>query len=311
MVSSLRYGSGALVRGVRGEDLRGLPIFNTLKGAGSVAKMEERRGIAIGWRMALAHGVGLGDTLSLISPQGPETAFGTAPRVRAYPIVAIFNVGMSEYDTNVVYMSLSEAQDFFLVPSGVTAIDVRLKDPDDVDRVVAEVSPLLPGTRVLSWKQTNHTFFAALAVERNVMFLILTLITLVAALNMVSGLILLVKDKGHSIAILRTMGATRGAVLRIFFMTGALIGVLGTLVGVVLGVLVCAYIEEIRRFFAWVSGADIFSAEVYYLSTLPARMDVLETVLIVLMGLGLSFLATLYPAWRAARLEPAQALRYE
>jgi lipoprotein-releasing system permease protein len=237
---------------------------------------------------------------------------GTTPLLRSYPIVAVFEIGMSEYDANVAYMPLAEAQEYFQSEDGVSAIEIMVDRPDDIDAYLKPLNDAARGRlQFVTWKRTNETFFNALEVERNVMFLILTLIILVAALNIVSGLIMLVKDKGRDIAILRTMGATSGAVLRIFFMTGAAIGSLGTLAGLLLGVVVCGNIEEIRQFLSALTRRELFSPELYYLSRLPAEMDLQQTAAIVAMALALSFLATLYPAWRAARLDPVEALRNE
>lgn len=219
---------------------------------------------------------------------------------------------MSEYDSAFVFMPLTEAQAYFNRAGDVTAIEVYTDDPDRIDSFRKAVTnaagrPIY----MVDWRQRNATFFNALQVERNVMFLILTLIVLVAALNIVSGLIMLVKDKGSDIAILRTMGATQGAIMRVFLITGAAIGVVGTGVGFVIGVIVCAYIEDIRRFLSWLTNTELFSPELYFLSQLPAHMNVKETTAVVVMALGLSLLATLYPSWRAARLDPVEALRYE
>jgi len=219
---------------------------------------------------------------------------------------------MSEYDNVFVFMPLSEAQAYFNRPGDVSAIEVYTDNPDQIDnyrRLINEGAgrPVF----LVDWRQRNATFFNALQVERNVMFLILTMIVLVAALNIVSGLIMLVKDKGHDIAILRTIGATKGAVLRVFFITGASIGVVGTLVGFALGLVICLNIEEIRRFLSWLSSTELFSPELYYLSQMPADIDSGETITVLIMALVLSFIATLYPAWRAARLDPVEALRYE
>jgi lipoprotein-releasing system permease protein len=209
-------------------------------------------------------------------------------------------------------MPFAEAQDYFQIDNAASAIEIMVAKPDEVDSYIGPLNVAARGhLQFVTWKTTNQTFFNALQVESNVMFLILTLIILVAALNIVSGLIMLVKDKGHDIAILRTMGATSGAVLRIFFMTGAAIGTLGTLAGVGLGVVICQNIEEIRQFLSALTQRELFSPELYYLSRLPADMDLHQTVAIALMSLGLSFLATLYPSWRAARLDPVEALRYE
>jgi lipoprotein-releasing system permease protein len=211
-----------------------------------------------------------------------------------------------------MFMPLAEAQRYFSKPDSITVLEVVLDSPDEVSALGPKIIEA-GGTSVYisDWRQRNATFFTALQVERNVMFLILTLIVLVAALNIISGLIMLVKDKGHDIAILRTMGATRAAVMRIFFITGASIGVVGTLAGLALGVLVCLNIERIREFIAWVTDTELFSPELYYLSQLPAEMDTGETASVVIMALLLSILATLYPSWRASRLDPVEALRYE
>jgi len=219
---------------------------------------------------------------------------------------------MSEYDAAFVFMPLTEAQAYFNRPKDVTAIEIYTDNPDKIDdyrRRVADAAgrPIF----MIDWRQRNSTFFNALEVERNVMFLILTLIVLVASLNIVSGLIMLVKDKGSDIAILRTMGATQGAIMRVFLITGAAIGVVGTLVGFLLGLVICLNIESIRQFISWVTNTELFSPELYFLSKLPADVSVGETAAVVIMALALSFLATLYPSWRAARLDPIEALRYE
>jgi lipoprotein-releasing system permease protein len=219
---------------------------------------------------------------------------------------------MSEYDSSILFMPLNEAQLYFNQPDSVTVLEVVLDSPDEVGALTPQiVTAGGPSIYISDWRQRNATFFTALQVERNVMFLILALIVLVAALNIVSGLIMLVKDKGHDIAILRTMGATRGAVMRIFFITGASIGIVGTLAGFLLGVLVCLNIERLRELIGWITDTDLFAPELYYLSQLPAEMDTGETVSVVVMALALSIIGTLYPSWRASRLDPVEALRYE
>jgi lipoprotein-releasing system permease protein len=234
------------------------------------------------------------------------------PRIKTYRVLAVFEIGMSEYDSTFVFMPLSEAQAYFNRANDVTSIEVYTTNPDNIDefrKAVTEAAgrPVF----LVDWRQRNSTFFNALQVERNVMFLILTLIVLVAALNIISGLIMLVKDKGSDIAILRTMGASQGSIMRVFLITGASIGVVGTLVGFLVGTLICLNIESIRQFLSWMTNTELFSPELYFLSKLPAEMDVGETFAVVLMALTLSFLATLYPSWRAARLDPVEALRYE
>lgn len=305
-------GTGALVRGLREEDLAKLKLVSDNIKQGTLQGFDQGGGVAIGTRMAENLGLSIGDTLRVISPDGDVTPFGVNPRVKAYPIVAIFEIGMSEYDASIVMMPLSEAQLFFNQEGKVQSLEIFVDNPDKVDAMRAPVEEVAARQiSMVDWRQRNQTFFSALQVERNVMFMILTLIVLVAALNIISGLIMLVKDKGRDIAILRTMGATRGAVMRIFLMTGAAIGVTGTLAGVVLGVVVCLNVERIREFFSWLSGTTLFNPELYFLSTLPAKMDVGETFSVIAMALVLSFIATILPAWRAAKLDPVEALRYE
>ena len=305
-------GTGALVRGIRSEDLTKLKSVSDHVVSGDMVGFASGQGVLVGSRLARQLGLTVGDQITLTAPDGDVTPFGVNPRVKAYTISGIFEVGMSEYDSSVVFMPLEEAQVFFNAEGIVEKIELFITNPDDVDQLRPMIEEAAGRQIFLTdWRQVNATFFSALQVERNTMFMILTLIVLVAALNIISGLIMLVKDKGSDIAILRTMGATSGAIMRIFFMTGAAIGVVGTFAGVILGVLVCLNIESIRQFFSWISGTVIFNPEVYFLSKLPAQMNLGETVSVIVMALTLSFLATIFPAWRASRLDPVQALRYE
>ena len=312
LASSPFNSGGVLVRGIRLEDLEKLPSIAKNIKQGTLKGFDEGKGLAIGRRLADELSLRAGDNITLVAPRGAVTPMGTMPRIKIYKIAAVFEIGMSEYDSAFVFMPLKEAQAYFNRAGDVTAIEVYTQDPDHVDQYRKAVQdaaqrPIF----MIDWRQRNATFFTALQVERNVMFLILTLIVLVAALNIVSGLIMLVKDKGQDIAILRTMGATQGAIMRVFLITGAAIGVVGTLVGFLLGVVVSLNIESLRQFMSWLTSTDLFSPELYFLSHLPADMDTSETVAVVVMALTLSLLATLYPSWRAARLDPVEALRYE
>ncbi len=312
LASSPFSSAGVLVRGVRARDLAKLPsIVNNIK-QGTLEGFDEGQGVAIGRRLAEQLSIRAGDNVTLVAPRGAVTPMGTTPRIKVYKVAAVFEIGMSEYDAAFVFMPLPEAQLYFNRSGDVTAIEVYTADPDKIDRFRRLVNDAAGRTIfMVDWRQRNATFFNALQVERNVMFLILTLIVLVAALNIVSGLIMLVKDKGHDIAILRTIGATQGAVMRIFLITGASIGVIGTLMGFLVGTLVCLNVESIRQFMSWLTNTELFSPELYFLSKLPAEMDTGETAAVVVMALTLSLLATLYPSWRAARLDPVEALRYE
>ena len=303
---------GQYVRGMSIDDLKKLPALSNNIRQGSLDALANKKTIAIGSRLAENYGLELGGRLSLISPRGTVTPFGTTPRVVRYKIGAIFELGLSDYDLNVVFMEYGALASLLArdIQSGVIEFDVA--DPDRVDETTLALTQTLgPGFRVSDWRRNNATLAGALEVERNVMFMILTLILLVAALNIISGMVMLVRDKGRDIAILRSMGASSGLVLRVFFITGASVGVFGTIFGVGLGALFCAYIEEVRQFLIWVTGAELFPAEIYFLDKMPATIVWADVLRIVTMALLLSFLSTLYPAWRAARLSPVEAFRYE
>ncbi len=309
--SSSYNGSGVLVRGVRGSDVAKIEAIAGNIRQGSLNGFEESNGAAIGKRLAEHLSLQVGDTITLATPKGATTPFGTAPRIKGYQVSAIFELGMSEFDATLVYMPLAEAQAFFNREDDVSVIEVFLDDADKVDdaRQAIEMGAERP-VLLTDWRQRNRTFFAALEVERNVMFIILTLIVLVATLNIVSGLIMLVKDKSSDIAILRTMGATSGAVMRVFLITGASIGVLGTLAGFLLGLVLAANIQSIQEFVSWMLNKQLWDPTLRFLSQIPAEINAAEVAAVVGMTIVLSLLATLYPSWRAARLDPVQALRY-
>ncbi len=312
MVTARGVAQGAVVRGIRAEDLKKRKIITDNIKGGSLEAFRGQGNIIIGQRMAQKMGVGVGDKITLISPKGNTTAFGTVPRMRAYTVAATFQIGMYEYDSSFIFMPLPAAQVYFKHPNAVSNLEVFVNDPDDAVAIGRDVSSALKGrARIHDWQRVNASFFNAIQVERNVMFLILTLIILVAAFNIISSLIMLVKDKGKDIAILRTMGATRGTIMRVFFIAGASVGTIGTMAGFGLGMAFTNNIEGIRQWIQGLTGTDLFAAEIYFLSKLPAVVNPAEVIAVVLMGLGLSFLATLYPAWRAARIDPAEALRYE
>ena len=312
MISTQQNTLGALVRGLSEDSLKKLPLVAGNVRYGTLDGFDSQEGIAIGTRLANLLGVNLGDSVSLVAPKGASTPFGTTPRIKRYPISVIFELGMSEYDKTMVFMPLPESQRYFSRGAEVDVLEVMLASPDAVDGMIAPLRAAGgPSLHFSDWRKRNETFFNVLEVERNVMFIILSLIVLMAALNIISGIMMLVKEKSRDIAILRTMGATKGAIMRVFLITGASIGIVGTIAGLALGIVFCWNIEAMRQGLQSLLGTKLMDPQVYYLTRLPARPDVWETTWIVIMALVLSVLATLYPSWRASRLDPVEALRYE
>ena len=311
LISQNGAARGAMLRGMNPADMGSKPGLAAKITDGFLPELNSEK-ILIGVRMAENLRLKVGDRLNLLSPAGNVTPFGTMPRSKSYIVGGIFDVGMYEYDSNFIYMPLAPAQEFLNMEGRVNTLEITTKDPNKTAPLVKEIKMRLGGEyRVQDWQSVNGSYFNALQVERNVMFLILTLIIIVAAFNIISGMIMLVKDKGRDIAILRTMGASKANVLKVFILTGATIGVVGTLGGLILGVSFALNIETIRQFLQSLTGTELFSAEIYYLTRLPAKIEWHEVIGVTGMALVLSFLATLYPAWRAARLSPVEALRYE
>jgi len=312
MVTAGGSASGALVRGLRPEDLAKRKIIAEGVLNGALSNFGEEDGILVGSKLAGRLRVGPGDVLNLVAPQGSISPFGSVPRMRGYRIVGLFEVGMFEYDNSMIFMPMPAAQLFFQLPDAVSNLEVTVADPDEARGIGTEIRQALgPDARVFDWQQSNATFVNALEVERNVMFLILTLIIVVAAFNIISSLIMLVKDKGRDIAVLRAMGATRGMIMRIFFLSGSAVGFAGTIAGFLLGLVFSLNVESIRSALQTLTGTKLFPDEIYFLSRLPAEVDPGEVATVVLMALGLSMLATIFPSRRAAKLHPAEALRYE
>jgi lipoprotein-releasing system permease protein len=308
--------SGAVVRGLDPADVARLPIIagnivrGTMNGFGDGENGGDR--VLVGEKLADTLGVTAGDPISIISPTGAATIMGATPTRKTYNVDGLFSVGMSEYDQTFIYMPLAQAQLLFGRDAAFDFIEVNFDDPDRAPELRNALTVAAgQGALVTDWTQKNRAYFTALAVERNVMRYIFMFIVALAALNIISGLVMLVKNKGRDIAILRTMGAGQGAILRIFFMAGATIGLAGTFFGLAIGVLFCLNIETIQSFVEWVSGVQVFNADIYFLAHVPAKIDWLEVAMVAAWALGSSFLFTLLPAWRASRLDPVEALRFE
>lgn len=305
--------SGALVRGIRPVDIAGHPSLRSNIVHGKLDNFKNDSDIVIGNRFAERFGLSVGDKITLIAPSHRVTAFGAVPRLKRFRIQAVFQIGMYEYDSSFLFVTLNAARTFFRTGVGkISNLEIMLTSPSLVQGVKSQISSKagVP-VSILDWQKTNASFFNAIQVERNVMFLILTLIIVVAAFNVISGLIMMVNDKGRDIAILRTMGATRGMIMRIFLLSGMAVGFIGTIVGFMFGLAFSLNIETIRRWLETFTNTELFQAEIYFLSQLPAKVDPIEVATVTGMALSLSFLATLYPSWRAARLDPVEALRYE
>jgi len=331
--------TGVSVRGITAASVDKLKLLKNGAVLGGWNGWDAGQGVAIGQRLAEKLGITVGDPITIVNPNGPTTPFGRTPNIRSYPVSVIFNLGMVEFDSFYVYMPMQAAQKYFkqyedVLKPGVeppapdatdeqinaayqrnwiaTAVEVFIDDPDNVDAVRKRIQDQVDRPLILyDWQQRNETFFSALQVERVVMFVILSMIIVVAAFNIISSLVMLVKDKGSDIAILRTMGATRGSIMRVFSITGTAIGVAGTLAGLILGLVVASNAEALRSFISNLTNVPIFPPEVFFLSSLPSKIDPTEVSVVAGLALGLSFLATLYPAWRAAQYDPVEALRYE
>jgi lipoprotein-releasing system permease protein len=311
MANNRENTTGVDVYGISAEDIMGIPrVAHADQSQGDVAQLEH--GIAIGSGVAQALGVGIGDKIKLISPNGVKTAFGTSPRVNIYPVVYIFTAGRYDIDRTRVYLPFAEAQMFFNREGVADEIEVMVDDPERIDeRSVEFLNAGGPHTLLWTWKDRSGSFLRALQIEDNVMFVIMGVLVLIAAMNIISGLIMLVKNKGRDIGILRTMGLTEGSVLRVFFICGALVGILGTLFGVILGCLFAIYIDPIFSFVNYVAGGGVWDPSIRGIYNLPAKLVWSDVMSAVILSLGLSFLVTIFPARRAARLNPVEALRYE
>ena len=310
MITAEDNQSGIMVRGIREIDFDKVALLNKGYQGDNIINFDGAN-IILGWRLANRLGVHTGDELTLISSKANLTAFGSMPKMKSYTVLGTFDSGMSEYDSNMVFLPLKEAQKLF-GQKGISQMEIFVENVTEIQDILDTAFDKVPETvHLYDWRHTNQAFFNAVEVERNVMFLILTLIIIVAAFNMISGLIMLVQDKAKDIAVLRTMGLSRGAVQRVFLLAGLTVGAVGTLAGVGLGLAFCYNIDSIKNWLEGLSGRELFSAEIYFLSHLPAKVDLPEVALIAGMSLALAFLATLYPSWKASKTDPVEALRYE
>jgi len=311
MLTTEQGQAGVMVRGMSQQDFSQHGVLKEKYHGENLVNFDKGT-VILGWRLAARLGVHIGDKITFISPKANLTAFGSMPKMKSYMVIGTFDSGMSEYDGNYVFMPLFEAQKFFGMKEVVSHLEVFAKDLSLAESALNETFDAVADKgQVYDWRHTNQAFFNAVEVERNVMFLILTLIIIVAAFNMISGLIMLVQDKGKDIAVLRTMGMSRGAVQRVFLLAGLVVGFVGTLAGVILGLAFSYNIDSIKNWLEGLSGKELFSAEIYFLSHLPAKVELIEVIWVAVMSLALAFLATLYPSWKASKTDPVEALRYE
>jgi len=312
LVSNENRSSGALVRGLEKTDLLNRSLISNNIITGSLKDYNNHNSVIVGSRLAAALGVFTNDNITLISPQGTITALGSIPRLKTYKIIGIFEVGHFQYDRSFIFMSLNEAQRYFRSGDIVSKIEVFVDNPDKLQVPSQSIRDILNADLTMfDWQEENHSIFSALKVQKNVMFLIVMLIVLVAAFNIISSLIMMVKDKGSAIAILRTVGAPKAMIMRIFLIAGTSVGLAGTIFGTIAGLIFTYYISSIQSFIENMSGTKLFSPEIYYFSHLPCKVVTGEVIMVILISLGLSILATLYPSWRASRLDPVVALRYD
>ena len=311
MATSQSDNSGVIVRGMTAADLKKKPIVYESMNDEELDNFKEGKGVILGISLAQKLNVRIGDAIKIVAPDSTNTVIGNIPRIKTFPVIGLFDVGLYQYNSSTIFMPLSDAQIFFKKYDAVTEIEIMLKNPEQLQSIKKQISPLVgDDVKLIDWQKSQEKFFKALEVERTVMFLILTLIILVAALNIISGLIMLVKEKSTNIAILRTMGASKASIIRIFIISGSMIGIIGTFLGVILGISFAMNIERIKTALESITGTNLFDPVVYFLTTLPSDLEISSVIKVASMSLIFSVLATVYPAWRASRLTPAEILRY-
>jgi len=304
--------SGVIIRGVNWSDLAAKKLLWKSLTQLAIDNYKNNEDIIIGYRLAQRLNVNLGDFISLISPNGMETALGILPIKQNFKIGGFFDIGMYEYDNNFIFIPWKKAELFLSTKNFAHGIEIFLKDQKFTSSVSLDVKNKLGDELlVIDWKKRNSAFMSALAVEKNVMFIILSLIILVAAFNIISSMIMLVQTKKSDIALMRTMGASKYVIIRIFVLTGSIIGFLGTFVGTILGLVISSNIEAIRNFLTTILGSELFSAEIYFLSKLPSNIYINEVIMVICVSIFLTLFASIFPAWKASRISPAEALRYE
>ena len=304
--------SGVIIRGVNWSDLAAKKLLWKSLTQLTIDNYKNNEDIIIGYRLAQRLNVNVGDFISLISPNGMETALGILPIKQNFKIGGFFDIGMYEYDNNFIFIPWKKAELFFSTKNIAHGIEIFLKDQKFTSSASLNVKNKLGDELlVIDWKKRNSAFMSALAVEKNVMFIILSLIILVAAFNIISSMIMLVQTKKSDIALMRTMGASKYVIIRIFVLTGSIIGLLGTFAGTILGVVVSSNIEAIRNFLTMILGSELFSAEIYFLSKLPSNIHINEVIMVICVSIFLTLFASIFPAWKASRISPAEALRYE